>query len=136
MFPSTTLVPYITIGVWPLYHHVYFFFRPLPFPPCPVSFPASLAPPFLTSASRPHALSRSATHYCNPPECGPVPLHINKKPTSSVLPGQRSGSRDAFRLLTCTSAFLRLTDTKRRTGPDQKWKTVTAQHSQNVNWNI
>lgn len=60
--------------------------------PCPFSFCRSLfhAPrllsclppssPFLTSASSPHTLSRSASHYFYPPECGPAPLHANRKP--------------------------------------------------------
>lgn len=59
---------------------------------CPFSFCRSLfhAPrllscfppssPFLTSASSPHTLSRSASHYFYPPECGPAPLHANRKP--------------------------------------------------------
>ncbi len=54
------------------------FFLPLPFPQS--FFPASLIPPFLTSASPPHTLSRSASHYFYPPECGPAPLHANRKP--------------------------------------------------------
>lgn len=56
------------------------FLSATPFSTIPFSFPASLAPPFLTSASPPHTLSRSASHYFYPPECGPAPLHANRKP--------------------------------------------------------
>lgn len=63
--PSITLCPFLSAT---------------PFSTIPFSFPASLAPPFLTSASPPHTLSRSASHYFYPPECGPAPLHANRKP--------------------------------------------------------
>lgn len=63
--PSITLCPFLSAT---------------PFSKISFSFPASLAPPFLTSASSPHTLSRSASHYFYPPECGPAPLHANRKP--------------------------------------------------------
>lgn len=80
--PSVSLnfTPYIMVSVWPIDHPVSFSLcHSLFHAPCFLScFPHS--PPFLTSASSPHTLSRSASHYFYPPECGPAPLHANTKP--------------------------------------------------------